>query len=118
MLCIYIFHTTRGRTLYIFASTYPYRFPWESANTGREVTQPCCPLVAQKQQHVTADIAFAIRNHFAATNDLAWLQREGCPLVREIATFWASRVQFNTSTQLYDIRGNLQISIAFKNVYS
>lgn len=100
-----------------FSRPHFRRFPWESAFTGREVTQPCCPLVAQKQLHVTADIAFAIRNHFAATNDLAWLQREGCPLVHEIATFWNSRVQFNTSSRLYDIRGYLQIYISFNKVY-
>lgn len=81
------------------------RFPWESAYTGREVTQPCCPLIADQQLHVSADIAFAIRNHFAATDDIEWLHREGCPMAKEIATFWASRVQFNRSTGNFDIKG-------------
>ncbi|KAG4071845.1 hypothetical protein HA402_006006 [Bradysia odoriphaga] len=80
------------------------RFPWESAYTGLEVTQPCCPEVARNQIHVTADISFAIRNHFAATNDMQWLRREGCPLAIEIANFWKSRVVYNKSTHFYDIR--------------
>lgn len=74
--------------------------------------------MAQKQLHVTADIAFAIRNHFAATNDLAWLHREGCPMVREIATFWASRALFNSSSRLYDIRGYLCKYISIYNPYT
>lgn len=57
------------------------------------------------QLHVTADIAFAIRNHFAVTHDMNWLQTEGCPLTKEIATFWANRVHFNGSTGFYDING-------------
>lgn len=70
-----------------------------------EVTQPCCPEVARNQIHVTADISFAVRNHFAATNDMEWLRREGCPLAIEIANFWKSRVVYNESTHFYDIRG-------------
>lgn len=92
--------------MYIFVlCVYVYRFPWESAYTGRDVTQLCCPLVAEKQLHVTADIAFAIRNHFAVTHDMKWLKNEGCLLAEEIAIFWANRVHFNESTGFYDIKG-------------
>ncbi|XP_059612821.1 protein-glucosylgalactosylhydroxylysine glucosidase-like [Phlebotomus argentipes] len=82
------------------------RFPWESAFTGREVTQPCCPLVAANQQHVTADISHALRLHLAATRDIHWLKREGCKLAIPIAQFWASRAKFNGTTGKYDIRRN------------
>lgn len=82
-----------------------HRFPWESASTGREVTQPCCPRIAQQQLHISADIAFAVRNHFAATDDVEWLRREGCPMATEIATFWADRVQYNRSSGFFDIKG-------------
>ncbi|XP_055712851.1 protein-glucosylgalactosylhydroxylysine glucosidase-like isoform X2 [Phlebotomus papatasi] len=80
------------------------RFPWESAFTGREVTQPCCPLVAANQQHVTADISHALRLHLGATRDIHWLKREGCKLAIPIAQFWASRAKFNSTTNKYDIR--------------
>lgn len=81
------------------------RFPWESANTGRDVTQPCCPLIARDQLHISADIAFALRQHWAVTRDVRWLQLRGCPMAEEIALFWADRVQFNRNTGLYDVVG-------------
>ncbi|XP_050101550.1 protein-glucosylgalactosylhydroxylysine glucosidase-like isoform X2 [Anopheles aquasalis] len=81
------------------------RYPWESAFTGTEVTQPCCPAVAQYQHHITADISFGLRQHLAATQDLEWLCASGADrMATEIASFWASRVTFNqTGTAQYDI---------------
>ena len=79
------------------------RFPWESAFTGRDVTQPCCPLVANNEQHITADISYALRQHFAATHDFEWIKREGLQLATEIADFWQSRVVYNINTKRYDI---------------
>ncbi|GAB0096820.1 protein-glucosylgalactosylhydroxylysine glucosidase [Sergentomyia squamirostris] len=79
------------------------RFPWESAFTGREVTQPCCPLVAANQHHITADISYALRLHLATTRDIHWFKREGCKLAIPIAQFWASRVSHNSTTNKYDI---------------
>ena len=64
-------------------------------------------MVAENQLHVTADISFAYRNHFAATNDFEWLQREGCQVVDQIAAYWASRVHFNETTGFYDIKSRL-----------
>ncbi|XP_058056371.1 protein-glucosylgalactosylhydroxylysine glucosidase-like [Anopheles bellator] len=81
------------------------RFPWESGFTGVEVTQPCCPEVAQYQHHITGDISFAVRQHLAVTQDLGWLQESGaCRMAQEIAAFWAARLTFNYSgTGQYDI---------------
>lgn len=81
------------------------RYPWESAWSGIEVTQPCCPEVAQFQHHITADISFALRQYFAATQDLAWLRNQGCPLAQAIAEFWASRISPDPVTGLFDIKG-------------
>lgn len=82
-----------------------YRFPWESAFTGREVTPDCCPQVIEFQQHVIADIAFAFRSHLAATHDVEWFKTVGCDIAYNTARFWASRANFNETTLLYDIRG-------------
>uniref|UniRef100_A0A182QH94 Protein-glucosylgalactosylhydroxylysine glucosidase n=1 Tax=Anopheles farauti TaxID=69004 RepID=A0A182QH94_9DIPT len=81
------------------------RFPWESGFTGVEVTQPCCPEVAQYQHHITGDVSFALRQHLATTHDLEWLRvRGGCEMIQLMAEFWASRVTFNyTGTEQYDI---------------
>ena len=50
------------------------RFPWESAYTGIEVTQPCCPDVATYEQHISGCISFAIRQYLATTRDEEWLK--------------------------------------------
>ncbi|XP_055640447.1 protein-glucosylgalactosylhydroxylysine glucosidase-like [Toxorhynchites rutilus septentrionalis] len=78
------------------------KYPWESASTGVEVIQPCCPRIAQFQHHVTADISFALRQYFSTTHDLDWLLERS--LATEIAEFWASRLSFDPVTGLYDIK--------------
>ncbi|CAB3230488.1 unnamed protein product [Arctia plantaginis] len=80
-----------------------YRFPWESAYTGVEVTQPCCPDVATYEQHVSGCISFAVRQYLATTRDEEWLKHGGCDIVTNIADFWASRAVINYNTGLYDI---------------
>ncbi|XP_045763177.1 protein-glucosylgalactosylhydroxylysine glucosidase [Maniola jurtina] len=80
-----------------------YRYPWESAYTGSEVTQPCCPEVAEFEQHITGCISFAARQYLAVTRDEDWLKHGGCSIVTNIADFWASRAVINYSTGLYDI---------------
>ncbi|XP_062547109.1 protein-glucosylgalactosylhydroxylysine glucosidase-like isoform X2 [Armigeres subalbatus] len=80
------------------------KYPWESAWSGIEVTQPCCPEVAQFQHHITADISFALRLYFSATQDLLWLRNQGCPLAQAIAEFWASRISPDPVTGLFDIK--------------
>lgn len=79
------------------------RYPWESAFTGIEVIQPCCPLIAKYQQHITGDVSFAIRNYLALSDDLEWMKNEGCVIATEIAKFWASRAQRNDTSGYYDI---------------
>ncbi|CAH0726149.1 unnamed protein product, partial [Brenthis ino] len=80
-----------------------YRYPWESAFTGSEVTQPCCPEVAEFEQHITGCIAFAARQYLAVTRDENWLKHGGCSIVTNIADFWASRAVINYTTGFYDI---------------
>ncbi|XP_055917587.1 protein-glucosylgalactosylhydroxylysine glucosidase isoform X2 [Eupeodes corollae] len=80
------------------------RFPWESALTGTEVTNPCCPEVALHQFHITADIAFAVRHYLIVTNDTPWMKEKGCELTKRIAEFWINRVSWNEITRQYDIK--------------
>lgn len=87
------------------------RFPWESAYTGRDVTQPCCPEVANNQQHITADIGMAVENYFRATGDMNWMREEGCELIQEIALFAASRVEYDQVKDRYEITGGIVRSI-------
>lgn len=87
------------------------RFPWESAYTGTEVTNPCCPEVATQEIHISADIAFALQQFYASTHDRNWLCSSAWPLVREIATFLSSRTTYNPQTDQYHIKSNQLCSI-------
>lgn len=82
-----------------------YRFPWESAFTGIDVTQPGYPEIVKFQQHITADIGYALRQHFFATHHFQWFQAIGCDLAYGTGEFWASRVKWNATTHRYDING-------------
>lgn len=93
------------------------RFPWESAATGVETTQPdYVSSVAYFQHHITADISFALRQYLATTQNIDWLRARGCPLAQEIAEFWASRLTLDPVTGLYDIKEVMGPDEDHKNV--
>lgn len=91
------------------ALAYGYRgamFPWESDDSGEEAT-PTHALTGPFEHHITADIGIACWNYYCVTRDMRWLQREGYPLLKEIADFWASRVIRNQdgSYSIHNVTG-------------
>lgn len=91
------------------ALAYGYRgamFPWESDDSGEEAT-PTHALTGPFEHHITADIGIACWNYYCVTRDMRWLQREGYPLLKEIADFWASRVTRNqdSSYSIHNVTG-------------
>jgi trehalose/maltose hydrolase-like predicted phosphorylase len=66
-------------------------FPWESADDGTEDT-PVWALTGPFQHHITACIGWAFWKYFQVTGDLEWLKLRGWPVLKEVADFWASRV--------------------------
>ncbi|OQV25428.1 Acid trehalase-like protein 1 [Hypsibius exemplaris] len=66
------------------------KFPWEAGMTGVETTP--WPPAADYQHHVTADIAFAVRQFlYASNNKKQLIQDMGLDrLVEEIAAWWQS----------------------------
>lgn len=101
----YRFHVRQAAEDYAKATNYSgYRFPWESAFTGREVCPEWAWEPIEFQHHITADIAFAFRSHLAATHDLEWWKNNGCGVALNTAKFWSSRVKFNETTKLYEIK--------------
>lgn len=91
------------------ALAYGYRgamFPWESDDSGEEAT-PTHALTGPFEHHITADIGIACWNYYCITRDMRWLQREGYPLLKEIADFWASRVTRNQdgSYSIHNVTG-------------
>ncbi len=78
------------------------RFPWESADTGEEVTPPASirpdgtfePIATGEQEiHITADIAFAVNEYIHATGDKQFAAHEGAELLLSTAEFWVSRLE-------------------------
>lgn len=90
-------------------------FPWEAAwPTDGEVTPKLgdIDIVTGKQskiwsgeieQHISADIAFAIYQYFNVTADYEFMDQYGYEMIFETANFWASRLEWDENSQQYHI---------------
>ena len=95
-----------------FRNWKPYfRYPWESAYSGIEVTPG--PACGDNEQHITGDVSFALRSYIALTQDFQWLSEvvvgEITPLefALNMARFWESRPTYNESKRQWEINGKL-----------
>jgi trehalose/maltose hydrolase-like predicted phosphorylase len=77
-------------------------YAWESTDTGEETTpeQIIGPdgkivqvLCGTQEQHISADVAYAVWQYWRATGDDAFLIDAGSEIILETARFWASRAQ-------------------------
>lgn len=75
-------------------------YAWESADTGAEATpdhtvgpdrQVLAILCGTQEQHISADIAWAVWHYWKATGDEQFLQDAGAEIIFETARFWESR---------------------------
>lgn len=67
-------------------------FPWEAGPTGRNL--PCAPWpTCHYEEHISGDIALAVRQYWYTTHDKNWLATIGFPIVYGIASFYAARLQ-------------------------
>lgn len=114
-LLMYRYHRLPGARAKAQANGYEgAMFPWESADTGEEVTpQWTLPDASGKririwtgelEQHVTSDIAYAIAQYWQWTGDDAFMRDYGAEIVLDGARFWASRVEWNADQGRYEIR--------------
>ena len=90
------------------------QFPWESADTGDEVTPTWVPHFADRTKlvriwtgdievHISADIAHAAYQYWQATGDDEWFIEKGVELILDTAKFWGSRAQWSTEAQRYEL---------------
>lgn len=114
-LLIYRYHTLAGARKK--ASENGYRgamFAWESAESGEETTPQYGHLDPQSgipvriwcgelEQHITADIAYAIWLYFQVTLDVDFMVNYGAEIFMEASRFWASRVEYNPRKKRYEI---------------
>lgn len=75
-------------------------YAWESADSGDETTPPLLAtpfgevlrvLNGEQEQHISADIAYAVQAYGRATGDVVFERGEGLEILVETARFWASR---------------------------
>ncbi|MET3656737.1 glycoside hydrolase family 65 protein [Sporosarcina psychrophila] len=55
------------------------------------------------EQHITADIAFAVYQYYNVTADQGFMDHYGYEIIFDTATFWASRLEWNEKKQKYHI---------------
>jgi protein-glucosylgalactosylhydroxylysine glucosidase len=67
-------------------------FPWESSAEGTEDT-PVWALTGPFQHHITGCVGWAFWKYYQVTHDKQWLRDRGYPMLKEVADFWASRVE-------------------------
>ena len=67
-------------------------YPWESTTTGQEET-PVWALTGPFQHHITGCVGWAAWQYYLVTKDKVWLRERGYPMLKEVADFWASRVE-------------------------
>ena len=86
------------------------RYPWESADTGREE----CPLFThdganrfwtrEEEIHVSADVAYGIFRYVEATRDTPFLHDVGAEILFETGRFWADRAEPAREGTGYELR--------------
>ena len=87
-------------------------YAWESADTGEETTpemvlgpdgRPTPVLCGTLENHISADIAYAVWQYWQSTGDVPFLLEAGAEMVLETARFWASRAELEADGH-YHIR--------------
>ncbi|MEO8357527.1 MAG: glycoside hydrolase family 65 protein [Chloroflexota bacterium] len=90
------------------------QFPWESADTGQEVTPTWVPHFADRTKlvriwtgdieiHISADIAYAAHLYWKITGDETWFIERGAEVVLDTARFWAARAEWNATENRYEL---------------
>ena len=113
-LLMYRFHTLDGARAK--AARMGWRgalYAWESADTGAETTPEHAIgpdrkvvdiLCGTQEQHISADVAYAVWQYWSATGDETFLLDAGAEILLETARFWSSRA-VREADGLHHIRG-------------
>lgn len=117
-MLMYRYHCLPGARRKAASNGYPgAQYPWESAETGDEVTPRWVPdftdptrlvriWTGDIQIHITADIAYAIMQYWRVTGDDEFMRDYGAEMILDGARFWAARVEPET-----DESGNIVYAI-------
>lgn len=115
-LLLYRYHLLAGARKKAMENGYQgAMFPWESADTGEEVTpkwgavdietgEPIRIWGGEIEQHVTCDIVYSIWQYFEVTRDYDFMYRYGLEIMLDTSRFWASRLEYNKAEDRYEIK--------------
>lgn len=90
-------------------------YPWEAAwiddgevtplwGAADVVTGETLPILTGLiEQHITADIAYAVWQYYTITDDKEFMEQYGYEIILDTAKFWASRLEWNEEKQYYEI---------------
>lgn len=90
-------------------------YPWESACAEDGEVTPvwgAADLVTGKatkiwsgfiEQHITADVAYAVWQYFRVTGDEGFMEKYGYEILLDTAIFWSSRLEWSETLQQYHI---------------
>jgi hypothetical protein len=92
------------------------QFPWQSGNSGGEVTTLPWSPAAINQQHINTDVAFAFCQYVAATGDREFERNQAWPVVGGVAEWLASRV--SRTARGYEIRHIVGADERIENVHN
>ena len=104
-LLSYRYHRLEGARRKAAANGYAgAQFPWESAESGDEVTPTWLPDSTGRELvriwtgdiaiHISAVIAHAVHGYWLTTGDDEFMLERGAAVVLEAARFWASRAEW------------------------
>ena len=112
-LLMYRYHTLPGaRSKARRAGWRGAMYAWELTDTGEETTpeqlvgprgETIQVLCGTQEQHITADVAYAVWQYWQATGDDGFMLEAGAEILLETARFWASRAGLEADGQ-YHIR--------------
>ncbi|MEA3403095.1 MAG: glycosyl hydrolase family 65 protein [Armatimonadota bacterium] len=87
------------------------RFPWEATRDGHEQCPRWLPegdrevriVTGEREDHITADVAWGARYYYQVTGDDDFWYRQGLELLVAAARFWQSRVEWNEEKDRFEI---------------
>jgi trehalose/maltose hydrolase-like predicted phosphorylase len=102
-LLMYRYHTLPGaRAKAVRMGWRGAMYAWESTDTGEETTPEWVVgpdgnmvqvLCGTQEQHISADVAYAVWQYWQGTGDDGFLLDAGAEIILETARFWTSRAQ-------------------------
>jgi trehalose/maltose hydrolase-like predicted phosphorylase len=75
------------------------QFPMESTDSGLEAAPEWSSEI-----HISSDVALAQWRYYLSTGDNDYLRDCGYSVIRGVANFWTSRVQWNADAKRYELR--------------